>query len=430
MATSKESRAEKGDVRSARPFESRVQPDTPRPELEGTAGTNVSPGDAISPGDAMKSQNERGGRQKRLRDDEESDHTDFRQKKQKAKLPKGLRNIASACFSNACLQLVNAVFTPAQVAQLAGDSEIENFGLDVHALRGLEGKNLDRTLDALKGAIKKSSPVRIAPYVGKLLEDLRSDEGSTADPVLLQRAFAFGKTCYTHEHELFSGDSQEDASEYLRLLISSVGEEQGFVDEAFRYHTAEATVCMAPSCEYRNEHSTNSSTILEAQIPPASTASLERHAPRQRSRTSPVATLDSVLEAHFDNAMCEGSTCGKCNAKDSLAAQLRMTEYPDHLLVSINRTRFESAASSAIKDTTKIKLNFGDIRLGKEGVCYRLIGLVKHFGKRADDGHYSAYVKISDGNWASLDDDAVKMVPKRALEDGVKGYSSILLLQR
>lgn len=392
----------------------------------------------LAPTVTAKSQRERGGRQKRPRQDDNADHLAHHHKKQMIALPKGLRNISSACFSNASLQLLDAALTPAQVAQLPGPEVSQDFELQAYAVDGLQGKKLTSALKRLNQVIKEASPIAPAPYMGRLLKELHSDRGPVVDPLVFQRVFAMGSR--VKSREAFSGDSQEDANEYLRALISAVGEEYGFVSDTFQYQTTEAIICTAPNCRYRNELSSENGTLLEARIPAVTTPAPCKQVPRQNKAVPPAITTDALIEAHFGDAMCEGSRCETCKAKNTLARRTQMAEYPNHLLISLNRTTFaqaggracgtrRGAVQSATKDTTEVKLNLGDIRVGRKGV-YRVVALMKHSGDLASNGHYSAYRKVDGGSWAILEDDVVKSVPERNLADGVKGYSSVLLLQR
>lgn len=368
-------------------------------------------------------------------EEDEADSQRDELKKRRRLLPSGLLNFSNACFSNAAVQLLASAITPAQITRLVGEGT-ENLNLGEH-LRNMQGKKLSKALQKVEKWFGDDPPAKLSPYLGHVLEDLHRDNGDVVDPVLFQQAFAFRsaeKGCMG-----FRGDTQQDASEYLRDLISSVSEEHCFVEKAFQYTMAEAIVCTAPSCSYRNDLPAVSGTLLEAKIPatPMETSSRKRRTAKEKLAH---ANLSALIEHQMRKEILEGATCEKCKAKDTLARQTEMTGYPDHLIVSINRAKCDQSAwrndhlsrgsaQSATKDTTVVELSLGDIRLGEQGV-YRIVAMVQHSGERAGDGHYSAYRKVEEGQWAHLDDDVVKLVQERNLEDGVKGFSSIVLLQR
>lgn len=379
------------------------------------------------------SHRERGGRRKRPREDDEFSDVKFSPKR--IALPKGLRNVSSACFSNVSLQLLDAALTSTHGALLKGQAVPGDFEIETRNLDHLDGKKLTKARKKLDQEIRRSSPLNIAPYLGNVLDDLHRDQGCSTDPMLFRRVFAFGSA--EDSREDFSGDTQEDAGEYLRHLIAAVGEEHGFVNDVFRYEMAETVVCKASGCQYRNELSATSGTLLDVQIPAASNLAKQR---RAETQGSPSTSLDPLVKTHFGSSTCEGSICEECKAKDTLVRETMMIGHPSHLLISINRTKFEQvggrggtsrrgAGPSATKDDTSVELNLGEIRIGEQGV-YRIVALVKHSGARAGNGHYTAYRKMDEGSWAFLDDDKVKMVDERSLRDGVKGYSSVVLLQR
>lgn len=380
------------------------------------------------------------GSQKRPRQEEDgADTQNNGLKRQKVVPPRGLHNFASACFANAAVQLLAPAVTPAQIVQLVGDGINDDLVNDEQPLGHLQGKKLSRTLEKVWQRIEDSPPPRLSPYLGKVLEELSSGQSNPVDPVLFQQVFALGSI--KESRQKFRGNTQEDASEYLQDLISAVHGEHSFFGEAFQYKIAEAIVCNAPGCSYRNEHPAVSGTLLEAKIPamPLSTTS-RKQSSRQKSSVAAPTTLGALIEHQLGSEVLEGSTCESCKAKNTLARQTRMTEYPDHLIVSINRATFEhltrgggrtprGTAPSTAKDTTKVELSLGDIRVGERGV-YRMIAMVKHAGSRTSNGHYTACRKVDEGKWAYLDDEKVKWAAETTLQDGATGFSSILLLQR
>lgn len=362
---------------------------------------------------------------KRPAEEDGADRAERNNKKHKLAHPGGLVNFRNACFSNSSLQILSEALTPAQIAQLASIDALENFGYDVHARTRLSGKKFKVYLDKLHQGIVKgaqSKSFELAPYMGKVLEELRSGQGAPANPELFQHVFAYGGV--EDDRENLSGETQQDPSEYLRKLVLAVSTEQPFVSDIFQHRVSETIVCTTPKCGYRNEMKTHAEILMELPI----AAEMTRTSSRGQARKLQSTTLDDALERYFAKSRLEGSTCEKCKSKDTLVEQTSMTKAPDYLLIAVNRAVVDGRGRLA-KNDTKLILNLGDIRLGEENV-FRMTGLVKHDGSSMQSGHYIAYRQVEAGRWAVIDDETVKSVPERNLDDGVKGHSSLLLLQR
>lgn len=355
-------------------------------------------------------------------------------KKQKITQLRGLVNCTNACFSNATLQILAAAFTQAQIAQLSGNSAVYEYNAEDVTRRHLEGKSVETAIKKLDHAIAVSSPPKLSPYMGAVLKELHCDKAGAANPVLLQQVFAFGSE--KESRRKFNGLTQEDASEYLNDLLPAICAEHGFVNEEFEFKLQNSVGCTNAGCSYRNVLGIYPSVLMQGNIPEAQAT------PRVKANNDPTpsTTVEAVIRTLFSEDKCDGSACEKCGAKDTLVRQSRIVQYPDHLLVSINRSKVQQSGvrgggsrrgnAVAEKDTTQVDLNLGDIRVGDDDHVYRITAMIKHRGADANHGHYTALRKIDDGKWAFLNDACVKSVGERHLRDGVKGYSSILLLQR
>lgn len=169
------------------------------------------------------------------------------------------------------------------------------------------------------------------------------------------------------------------------------------------------------------------------------------------------------LEAYASAEKLEGSTafdCGNCESKTAATKAMRVTRFPQCLIIHINRFRKTSTSTTAAdrwtKYTSHVNFPLTGLAMGAlaaprsdvapdvstagaaadaaaedcnlagsalksasaEDPVYDLYAVINHFGSR-DIGHYTAFCKVQspDGSqqWLKFDDDKVSEV-RRACE--------------
>ncbi|KAF7197173.1 hypothetical protein HII31_01598 [Pseudocercospora fuligena] len=325
----------------------------------------------------------------------------------------GLSNIENACFSNVALQLLNAALTIDDTKLLSSDHEPQDFSVDLTGTKDFDGlpesrKKIDEVLSELRKSIEIATAqgdLRIAPFVRALIEDIRKSKDEYVSPLLLQQVFAHHHKAY----QRFNGDTMQDASEYLQLLLDTLFEECPALRALFQHQVHTTFDCN--DCQNHETREAHAETIFKIRAPSSATCSLQ-----------------DTLNQHFQSKQDPAKKCGKCDRSGSMEAseEIDPKTMPSNLLVEISRVR-----DDATTNTTRLQIDSQDIFIG--GLAYRVKAIVKHDCRKAASGHYFVWREYR-GEWLKIDDELV-VHRKRAseMEDGAgrkAAYTSLVLLKR
>ena len=136
----------------------------------------------------------------------------------------------------------------------------------------------------------------------------------------------------------------------------------------------------------------------------------------------PNCTLNDCFERFFASEVLEGENtlmCDGCKSKQIFTMLNTIEEYPDILIVHLNR--FQVVCSGqVVKNKTPVNLPTDDFSFSSHGSSqtsspnYKLIASINHFGERSH-GHYTALI-LKNGVWYLCDDSRVEL--KSSLDFG------------
>lgn len=366
---------------------------------------------------------------------------------------RGLRNFRQACFANAAVQFLNSALTYDQIHALRGSQPLSLFSLKYKDFMWDEPdkkltlddrKELEKLRSNIGITAAVSGQLEIAPYLGQLLLDMRKgvkqkpgqskSRDMAVTPAFFQQVFAYG--CgLNKDRNLFNGEKQEDAQEYLAAIIDTViGEGHTFMRDLFKVKRSITTKCT--NCG--NESKADSSALLMG----LRIAGADKSAPEDKEPAKAL-KLREVLNAGFrETHRLPGATCKKCDT----AACLESTESVDGLsgnvIVHLNRATGATGAAVASaatktrgskakgKDATTVELDFDGTQFEFDNGQYELAVVVRHDGKVSTSGHYTALVKHN-GTWNSLNDRKMEEAPElETMKDDKETQCSIVLLRK
>ncbi|KAM0751689.1 cysteine proteinase [Meredithblackwellia eburnea MCA 4105] len=303
------------------------------------------------------------------------------------KIGKGLRNAGNTCFLNSSLQVL--LHTPPLVRYLKdGDHPFESCKKPSFCMACSLQKCVMASFQRPGGA-----------YVPIFLPKLK----------LIAKHFRLGR--------------QEDSHEFLRFCIDGLQES--------------ALFGKSPKLEQRLKESTFVHQIFGGRL-------------RSRVKCTecghPSDTFDSVLDLSLDVNGCDsikqalnrfvrvdtlkGSNKYKCEkCKKLVVAEKNFTICDAPMILTIHLKRFTPTGR---KYTDLVKypelLDLAPYMSDGHGPKYSLYGVVNHMGGGPNSGHYTAFVKSSEGRWHEMDDDYV--TASRAPGENRSAYILFYVRQR
>ncbi len=118
-----------------------------------------------------------------------------------------------------------------------------------------------------------------------------------------------------------------------------------------------------------------------------------------------VTNLDEALDAYFADG-----ACSVCNASMTMTTQI--SKFPKRLLLSLNRFSFSERGK---KISTPIPFPLKLTTLAHQRTNYTLQSFHAHIGTTLSLGHYLAFVQSPDGRWFEYNDDFVRPVPQKEI---------------
>lgn len=270
---------------------------------------------------------------------------------------KGLRNLGNTCFMNAVLQCLWVV---------------------------VESLDLRRKVTVTNGNDQ------LMEEFWNLMKCMSSGAGTALAPTTFKSTLA--RKCVQ-----FIGRQQQDAHEFLMVMLEHLSEENPDNAHMFIGNTISSTKCTTCACKSEVEEVFN---CLEVEIPPVelTTTSLK----------------ECVEESFAPEIIADGWSCSSCNVMNGGALrELGISMAPVVLIIHLKR--FKQSAGRLVKVHSPVKLPFDHFRLADS--TYELIGVVNHLGSK-DAGHYTAWIKIGK-SWKLCNDHIIKdmdQIPKQSKE--------------
>lgn len=351
------------------------------------------------------------------------DHTDESEEDYQLR---GLINIKQACFANAAIQLLNAALTLDEIRKLRGSDELSSFSYTYQKLRslfddcGVQKSSARKEIEKLRnnvaaqGAEKK---IPIAPYLGQVLLDMREgishkSKSANVNPILLQQAFAYGGH---QSRRRYGGDTQEDAFEYLMLLVNAVAEEHPFMSQVFETSSTVLERCGECAQEKRAVETRFGHKV---QVPDLD--------PRAANPPGLRRTIEQSMAAGEE--LCEKS-CSQCGKQDKLVTTTAPGDSNKNFLVQLDRALLDLKHFTIKKVMTKFSLQGEDLKLQLGENTFKAKAFIRHDGREADRGHYTALVQHQ-GIWNKLDDLSCTKATSKDMTDSRTDVSCVVLFQK
>lgn len=339
---------------------------------------------------------------------------------------RGLVNIKQACFANAAIQMLNAALTFDEIRRLRGNDELSTFSYTYEKLQslfddcGVQKSSARKEIGnfrsniANEGAEKK---IPIAPYLGQVLLEMRQgnslkSKSENVNPILLQQVFAYG----SHQsRRLYDGDTQEDAFEYLMLLVNAVAEEHAFMSQVFEARSKVLQQCKECLQQSRDEETRFGHKLQVPDLDPtaANPSGLRRLIERSMTAREEV---------------CQKG-CSRCGKQDTLVTTTALGDSSKNFLVQLDRALLDPRHFTTKKVMTKFSLQGEDLKLQLGVNTFKAKAFIRHDGREANRGHYTALVQHQ-GFWNKLDDLSCTKATSKDMIDSRTDVSCVALFQR
>jgi ubiquitin C-terminal hydrolase len=265
--------------------------------------------------------------------------------------PSELVNGKAGCYQNAVLHLLSSI--PAFVAL---------------------GKE-----EPLEGA-----KAGIAPVFAKMMRQMLNNK----DESVIQTK-AFRRTCSEIFGMQYNGQTQEDADEFMMMLVEQLQKERPDLKLAAQFDVEFVKKANCDKCGAAKEIAESSLSLVIA------------------VNASKAADFNKVLRKQLrDTSDFEYRSCEACNSKgafntDAATATQRMRSTPAFLKVAIPRHHPDGLDS---KNRTKVDLPKHCVFLDEIGnaLRYKLVGAMGHDGRKPTQGHWFSLRKV-DGKWFQCD---------------------------
>jgi ubiquitin C-terminal hydrolase len=122
--------------------------------------------------------------------------------------------------------------------------------------------------------------------------------------------------------------------------------------------------------------------------------------------------IDELLNEYFeeDEEIQFETKCEKCGKKEKHSKEIKISQPPNVLILSIQRTNGRGGRKSNIPISFPENLDISKYIdhdcCSKDFAKYSLYGIGNHNGSM-DFGHYYAYIKINNGSWYEYNDSSV-----------------------
>lgn len=133
-------------------------------------------------------------------------------------------------------------------------------------------------------------------------------------------------------------------------------------------------------------------------------------------------TIERSLFNFCEKEILDSENKYKCSGcKKKVQAQKQLTIYQNSNILTIQLKRFDHFGRKLtrpiqFKETLDLK-PFLTKRPSapKDGTIYELYGIIMHHGSSLKSGHYTTYVKSSNGTWLHVDDESVTTISKKTV---------------
>ena len=298
----------------------------------------------------------------------------------------GLRNLGNTCFMNTCLQ--NLIHSTIFIYNL------------------FQKKDL----------ISPKTPISF--HFKKICEDIKNRSSAYSPD---EFKMVFGK-----KHDMFLGYRQHDTQEFCRILLEDMNSELNEVENPAPYKELTTVDKNKKECDKEFDEvfrKRENSLIMETfygQIINIfrckcgfETYSFQKilDLPLLLPEKSGSLKLTDLLDEYFKGENIQfGTKCEKCNKKTEHEKEIKISQPPNILILSLQRTngRTQKKNDSPISFPEELNISkYIDSECGhKNESNYSLYGIGNHHGS-LNFGHYYAYIKLNDKDWYQYNDSFV-----------------------
>ncbi|KAK6356994.1 hypothetical protein TWF718_001326 [Orbilia javanica] len=191
------------------------------------------------------------------------------------------------------------------------------------------------------------------------------------------------------------GNRQEDAQEYIALLLDRLGEKsdpdcalESAISKIFGASKVSEVECV--SCGKVNATPINGDLIAMLNLPQG----------KKGKRTS----LEKCLESYTKEELIEDYRCESCGCY-GIKKRTKFVTPPKVALICLSRFSYDRAKDNRPVSFSE-RLSWRDYTTGRPGAS-ELVGVICHLSKWGSSGHYVTYLKTGDSNWLRYDDGVV-----------------------
>ena len=195
-----------------------------------------------------------------------------------------------------------------------------------------------------------------------------------------------------------SGNGQQDAQEFLNLIISTVRDAQKHL--GITHHATDLSKLLeGETVKHRTCCRCNSSQIL---VEPWNMWTVSVN----NSNTLTECFAKEVEEELFaDSNEIECDTCGK---RAEMVERYGLNTVKDVFIINMRQFQYQNCELTKINSTVdiplKLELFSGNSPDEERVLKYRLCSVVTHYGNEIDSGHYMSYVRTESDKWFRCDD--------------------------
>ena len=336
----------------------------------------------------------------------------------------GLPNLGNTCYMNSVMQLL-------QVSRLANMLTKTQIPVAQHNSMGSKGL-VTNTVRQLFVAMSGGGQAMYKAPVHSLIGNFKN--------VIQQR------------YELFSGNQQQCAGEFLTVLLDNLHEDanlarnipgvnprrlevdssQTVTDSELLLNSKKSVVATDASPIF-DLFSYQEMSLLGCSICGASSRTVNSRMGIELDlqKGVPKTTLDSCIKGYLSQeylGTADTWTCSGCGHRSHAMKQLQLHSPPP--VLSIILKRFGGLGSTSHKNKIEVafpkELDLSEYFKEEYLTIYDLVGIVNHLGETTTSGHYTADVLGRDNRWFSISDD--KCSPSQGSPNFSTAY--ILLFQK
>ena len=205
--------------------------------------------------------------------------------------------------------------------------------------------------------------------------------------------------------ESYNGDSQEDAAEFLSILIDELEKEEqrfskvstlestdvhrlfcGEIEEVVRLsEVSEAVIRLTDRCQIRCSGCGHTSEKYQG------FRSLSVSFPPSQSMNDKSTSLEILISESFDEESLSGHKCDNCGEVDMTSKTTQLSDLPPYLVVALNRSQIlqdEHGDCYLVKNQTRVSIisetldlaNFCDPLWASGDEKFSICGFVQHVG--------------------------------------------------